>query len=420
MGDSNTGAGGDDHALPVRTRLRWWAWFTFRGMISDRGVDRSAALAYVTLLALVPFLATVAALYRSFFSTHSEAIVKMVTVILPYASETVADTLGGFVRRAGTLGGIASLVFVAVVFRLFLLIETTLNEIWGVAARRSLAVRFFSFTMVLFWGPVVVGLGTTSLLWLQHQTWAPSAPLLLGLGRIVLPLVGLTMVYWLVPHTSVHLLSALSGGITAALGLQLLRTAFVAYLKRFPDINLIFGSLALAVIFLVSLFAFWMLVIIGAEASYAVQNLDALLRSSRNVEEHPPEEVLATLSLLAECYRVLADSGQPPTLDELTHHLSITHRFAKPLLDRLIGAGLVAVTGRDREHYLPVFDADRLALGQTLRLLDKAQAAAPIDGDPNLMSRLREALGEAVEAERRALDDITFRSLLEGNEERRA
>lgn len=418
MGESHTRAGTDRHDLPVSARLRWWAWFTFRGMISDRGVDRSAALAYVTLLALVPFLATVAALYRSFFSTHSEAIVKMVTVILPYASEAVAETLGGFVRRAGTLGGIASLVFVAVVFRLFLLIETTLNEIWGVAARRSIAVRLFSFTMVLFWGPVVVGLGTTGLLWLQHQPWAPSAPLLLGLGRVVLPLVGLTMVYWLVPHTSVHLLSALSGGITAALGLQLLRSGFVAYLKRFPDINLIFGSLALAVIFLVSLFAFWLLVIIGAEASYAVQNLDALLRSSRDVEEHPPQETLATFALLAECYRALADSGRPPTLDELTHHLSITHRFAKPLLDRLIAAGLVAVTGRDREHYLPVFDADRLSLGHTLSLLEEAQAAAPIDGDVDLMCRLRTALDEAVEAERNALESVTFRSLLEEQERR--
>ena len=419
MGESNTRAGTDRHDLPVSRRLRWWAWFTVRGMISDRGVDRSAALAYVTLLALVPFLATVAALYRSFFSTHSEAIVKMVTVILPYASETVAETLGGFVRRAGTLGGIATLIFVAVVFRLFLLIETTLNEIWGVAARRSIAVRLFSFTMVLFWGPVVVGLGTTGLIWLQHQAWAPSAPLLLGLGRVVLPLVGLTMVYWLVPHTTVHLRSALTGGITAAVGLQILRSGFVAYLKRFPDINLIFGSLALAVIFLVSLFAFWLLVIIGAEASYAIQNLDALLRSSRDVEEHPPEERIATLALLAECYHALADSGRPPTLDQLTHHLSITHRVAKPLLDRLIGAGLVAVTGRDREHYLPVFDADRLSLGHTLKLLEEAQAAAPIDGDADLMDRLRSALDQAVEAERSSLENITFRSLLE-QEERRA
>ena len=58
--------------------------------------------------------------------------------------------------------------------------------------------------------------------------------------------------------------------------MQLLRLIFVWYLNRFPDINILFGSLTLVVLFLVSLFLFWMLVILGAEASYVTQNFHAL------------------------------------------------------------------------------------------------------------------------------------------------
>ena len=412
MDSPDTGARGDGRALPLTSRLRWWGWFTVRGFLADAGVDRSAALAYVTLLALVPLLATVAALYRSFFSTHTEAIVQVITVVLPYASETVSTTLAEFVRRAATLGGIASLIFVAVVFRLFLLIESTLNQCWGVAARRSASVRIFSFTMVLFWGPVVIGLGTTSLVWLERQPWAPSASLLLDVGRVGLPLVGLTMVYWLVPNTTVHLAAAAGGGALATIGLQLLRAGFLAYIRRFPDINLIFGSLALAVIFLVSLFAFWMLVIAGAEASYAAQNLPALLRSSRQRGEHPPEPVLTSLALLTAAYRVVERTAAPPTLDDLAHALSLTYRHAKTLLDRLVEARLLAVTGRDREHFLPVVDASRLTVGRAVAALEESKSYTVPEWDVTPMDQLTTLLGQARAKRQNVLDETTFLDLL--------
>ncbi len=325
MGSSDPGDRGLGHPLRWVRRAGWWAWLTIRCFLRDRGLDRAAALAYVTLLSLVPLLAAVAALYRSFFSEHIERIVEIIAVILPYSTQAVERTLGEFVRRATTLGGVGLLVFVAIAFRLFQLIETTLNEVWGTPSRRPVVVRLFSFTMILFWGPVVMGVGSTVMFWLEHQPWAPSAGLLMTLGRMVIPFVALTMVYWLAPHTGVHLGAAAVGGITATAGLQLLRTGFLAYIRLFPNVNFIFGSLALVVLFLISLFAFWTLVILGAEASYVAQNLALLRRTGEEVEAVTPSPLTVALAVLAACHE-FRERGRPASLDDLVHRLGLTHR----------------------------------------------------------------------------------------------
>ncbi len=56
--------------------------FVAREFGDDRGADRSAALAYGTLLSLVPLLATAAALFRAFFPFGPDQLIATATVIL--------------------------------------------------------------------------------------------------------------------------------------------------------------------------------------------------------------------------------------------------------------------------------------------------------------------------------------------------
>ncbi len=411
MGSSDPGDRGLGHPLNGVRRAAWWAWLTVRCFLQDQGLDRAAALAYVTLLSLVPLLAALAALSRSFFSEHTERIVEVITVILPYSTQAVEQTLGEFVRRATTLGGVGLLIFVAIAFRLFQLIETTLNAVWGTPSRRPITIRIFSFTTILFWGPVVMGLGSTFIFWLEHQPWAPSTGLLVTVGRMVISFVALTMVYWLAPHTGVHLGAAAVGGLTATAGLQLIRTGFVAYIRLFPNINFIFGSLALVVLFLISLFAFWVLVILGAEASYVAQNLTALRRAGEEAEAVRPGRLTVGLAVLAACYE-FREEGRAPSLDDLVHRLGLTHRPVQAALERLVDASLVAVTGRERDRFLAVHDPQRLSLADAaLRLSDPEHLPSEASNSPAL-SRLAEALDEAEHARLERLTARTFADLV--------
>lgn len=417
MGADNPRDRGRDRRQPLIRRLGWWAWFTVRGFFRDRGVDRSAALAYITLLALVPLLAVVASLSRSFFSSHTEDIVRIFSIVLPYSPDAVAKTLTEFIRRARTLGGIGFLIFVVLGFRLFLLVEEMLNDVWRSPSRRSVTMRIFSFTMVLFWGPVVMGLGTTFLFWLGRQPWAPDAALVLGLTRLAIPFVGFTMVYLLAPHTPVRVGAAVTGGLTATVALQVLRSAFVAYIRAFPNINLIYGSLALVVFFLISLFAFWVLVIVGAEASYVSQNLGALLRERAQTRGGEPDAVLTPILLLLACYRHVRLHGEPPTLHALSEVLGTADRTTGRHLQKLVNAGLVAVTGGERESYLPIIESGRLTLGEAVERIWPLKGTPPPGYHPEVVGWLVEILGSARRVQRELLDPLTFDELVSLHEE---
>jgi len=412
MGDTDSRDRGGDRSQPLIRRVVWWIWFTVRGFFRDRGVDRAAALAYITLLALVPLLAVVASLSRSFFSAHTEDIVRIFSVILPYSPDAVASTLTEFIRRARTLGGIGFLVFVILGFRLFLLVEEMLNDVWRSPSRRSVTMRVFSFTMVLFWGPVVMGLGTTFLFWLDRQPWAPDASIVLDLSRIAIPFIGFTMVYLLAPHTPVRVSAALTGGLTATLGLQLLRTGFVAYVRAFPNINLIYGSLALVVLFLISLFAFWVLVIVGAEASYVTQNIGALARERTQAREGEPDDALTPILLLIACYRHVRTEAAPPTLHELSRLLGMADRTTGKHLQRLVDAGLIAVTGGEREAYLPIIESGRLSLGETVEKLWPLQGSPPAGCRAEVVRRLTGIFTSARQVQRELLDAVTLDELV--------
>jgi membrane protein len=402
--------------------MRWlkkiWlgAGFVIREFGDDRGVDRSAALAYGTLLSLVPLLATAAALFRAFFPFGPDRLVELATVILPYqpGSEQYASLvqhLTGFVNRATALGYISSLIFLVIAYRLFQLVERTFNEIWNVATRRSAARKVFSFTMLVFWGPVVIGLGSSALLWMRHQPWAPSQVAILSLIQLAVPLLGLTMVYRLAPHTEVSIAAAAAGGVFATVGLGLLRLVFVWYLHVFPNINLIYGSATLAVLFLISLFAFWQLVMIGAELSYVVQNFHVLELERQGEGRSDLDPAVAAVAILTECYRRAAAGEEPATLADIEDALGVRHGTTQRATDRLVEVGLLAVTGPKRHAFVPGREARLVSVAAALDAAG-SQCGLLSSSTGDALGRLGAVLESADSSRREVLENVTFADLV--------
>lgn len=416
MAADHSGSGRHHPGLRFLKNLGLGTRLVLRDFIDDRGIDRSAALAYVTLLSLVPLLATVAALYRAFFSFNIDRLIQLVTVVLPYEPGTqqhvvLTETLTEFVTRASTLGYIGSLVFIAIAFRLFQSVETTFNDIWRIDASRPASIRVFSFTMLVFWGPVVVGIGSSTLLWMGHQPWAPSQGLVLSLARWALPMLGLTMVYWLAPHTGVRIGAAFAGGLVATVGLHILRSVFLWYIDLFPEINIIYGSATLMVLFLVLLFAFWMVVIVGVEVSYVVQSFNSLKLEHEGRRRLGADPALNCVAVLTECYRRAIAGQAQPSLDDLEDELAINHPAAQRAVDRLVNAGLLAVTGPRREALVPARESASLTVAEALTACGASCAELP-PGSNEAIDRLSELLREGEAARVAKLDRVTFAELL--------
>jgi membrane protein len=241
-----------------------------RAQHRDQLLLRAGALAYTTLLSLVPLLTVVLVTVSRVQPERFAVVVQAFAAVLPFSPAHVQATLTSFAERTAALGWIAVVISVALTFNAFYQIEEVINDIWGVPKRRSWQWRLVSFTMVLLWGPLLLLALGSGLYWLSSRQWYP---LIAPIGRplpAILGAVVLTALYRWVPHTRVTWRAAVTGAAVGAVALTVIHLTFQTYLLVAADINVIYGSLSLLLFFLFSLLLFWLAVLLGAEASWVV------------------------------------------------------------------------------------------------------------------------------------------------------
>jgi membrane protein len=257
----------------VRGALRTLARFLgelMRAQHRDELLVRAGALAYTTLLSIVPLITVALVTVGRVQPERVAVVVQAIATVLPFSPAHVQGTLAAFAERTAALGWIAVAISVLLTFNAFYQIEEVINDIWGVPRRRRWQWRLVSFTMVLLWGPLLLTALGSGLYWLSSRQWYP---LVAPIGRplpAILGAVVLAALYRWVPHTRVSWRAAFTGAAVGALALTIIHIAFQTYVLLAADLNVIYGSLSLLLFFLFSLLLFWLAVLLGAEASWVV------------------------------------------------------------------------------------------------------------------------------------------------------
>ena len=257
----------------MRAALRWLARFSAqlaRAQHRDQLLVRAGALAYTTLVSIVPLLTVALVTVGRVQPDRAAALVGAIASVLPFSPMRVQATLSALAQRTAALGWAAIAISVLVTFNAFWQIEEVINAIWGLPRSRRWEVRLVSFATLLLTGPLLVAALFSGLYWLSSQPWYHMVVLLARPLPAVLAAVTLTALYRWVPHTRVSWRAAFAGGAVGALALTVLHLTFQTYIGLATDLNVIYGSLAILLFFLVSLFLFWFAVLLGAEASWVV------------------------------------------------------------------------------------------------------------------------------------------------------
>lgn len=239
---------------------------------SENMAQTSAALAFTTLLALVPLVTLVLSLAATipYFDTliHRLDAVVVQNLLPAGAAGTIAGYVGKFVQKARqlTLPGIAMLGLTA--FLLMHTIERTFNHLWHVKPRPLLArLRLYAFVMAVW--PFLLGAVaavisyavTVSLGFVNEPTWVRRSVL----KAVSMLLLGLffAFLYYAVPNVRVSRPAAATGGIFASVAFTLMQKGFELYLGSFGALKSVYGAFAAVPIFLVWLQLSWAVVLIG-------------------------------------------------------------------------------------------------------------------------------------------------------------
>lgn len=401
--------------LASARRLRGFFLLTFRRAHRDGVLITSSALAYVTILSLIPLLAAFAFVGARIFTAYQEQTLEFFVQALPYHEASVTEQLEQFLGQARDLEGWGILTFFATSLFAFGTVEETINRIWNVARRRRFRVRFLSFTLLVFWGPVLLG-AVYSILLILRQRFGPElleSSVTLSLLPLLGALVGLTMLYWLVPYTTVSFRCALTGGLAAAILLELLRLSFGLYVGLLTNPAAIYGRFAFMLFFAISIQLTWGIVLYGSELAYCAQHYGALARGIGREAHYQGRWVgLASVLTLAERF----DRGSPVTSqDDLAELLLVPADELESILEPLVEAKILEPTeGRDRE-YLLGRPPHRLTVTSVLAAYDSRSRRVFEPLGPKLQNALDELAARIAEIRAQGLEAVTVADLVERN-----
>jgi len=196
----------------------------------------------------------------------------------------------------------------------------------------------------------------------------------IGLGGRVLPLLavwfGLSFVYMTLPNTRVRLPAGLVGGIVAGTVWQVIQILHLEGQVQLARYNAIYSSFAALPIFLVWLYACWVIVLFGAELAHAHQSEPEyreliLTRTS----DHAFKELVALRAMTRIARTFLAgDPAMSP--EDVAEKLGLPARSLDEVVERLVAHGLLAYSETDGgEVLLPARDLDLIRVKTILDAL---------------------------------------------------
>jgi membrane protein len=375
-----------------RARVTTVQFFLFirevaREFYDIEGTSRAASLAYTTLLSLIPLLvAFTQALqryFRTLFPNFQAQIDNILNNIIPYQSPVISYHIAKFAENAQAASTFGVIVFIVITFRLFLAVESTVNQIWKVRNARAYRQKIIAFTMLFFWGPVLMGISFTTTSTLEKNRYLQvlfQQDIIFRVVPIVVLFIAFTMLFWLVPSTRVRFRSAVVGALVTTALFSLVRFGFGIYADYLfhGRFNLIYGALGLAIIFLIAIQVLWVVILLGVEISFVYQNLYGLLRATeQHVQDEPRYDLYFGLRALIEIARRFDLREEAPSSYRLAELFGTTDSQMLRVLRRLEDAQLVKEIGGDWAGFVPGCDPNRITIEEVVAQVEGLRREVP-------------------------------------------
>ena len=330
-----------------------------RDFLGDRCAMRATALAYVTLLSLVPLLAFAFSVLKGLGIQE-----RLQPVIIKAAAgqEEVVEQILAYVDRTNVkaLGIIGVVFLVWTTIKVLGNIEKSFNEIWGVTRSRTLFRKFTDYVSVLVTSPLllVLAMSVTGILQSDavkdHLLLGFASRLLVGVAPFVGTWVAFTAVYIFMPNTKVRFTSAFAGGVVGGTAWQLAFWIYTSFQVGMAKYNAIYGTFAAVPVFMIWLYLSWVIVLLGAEVSWAVQNVGRYWdeRQSAGVSFAVREEI--ALHVMTRLAVAFFRDGTSLSVRDLSRRLRAPSRLVRDVLDTLVATGMCAqVVAGDDHAYVP-------------------------------------------------------------------
>ena len=281
------------------------------GFKRNQGLLLAGAVAYYTLLSIIPMLALILVGLAHFIEEEQlySSILTNLKLVIPQHADMIAGQVWGFFARrqlVGIFGIIFMLFFSSMAFTV---LENAMAVIFSHRARRHRrhflisAIIPYAYIFLMALGLILVTMVTGAL-----DALANKHLILFGFdlsmqqtSRVALYFCGmfgmvamLTSLYLVMPVGPISIRYALAGGITATILWEIIRHILVWYYSTISLVNVIYGSLATAVVALLSIEIAVIILLLGAQviAEFERSTLEAPQADQTGFDnQRPPAEL---------------------------------------------------------------------------------------------------------------------------------
>ncbi len=387
-----------EHSHPVKKYTTWLLRILYvlgRDLMQGQLTLRASSLSYTTLLSLVPLLAVSFSVLQAFgvYNQLEPLLLQFLEPLGPKGAE-IGEQIVSFVSnmRVGVLGSIGLAMLFYTVISLVNKIEKSFNYTWRVEENRSFGRRFSDYLSVILIGPVLmfsaVGLSASLMsttLVQQLLTIEPFGSALYFVGKTVpklLIILAFTFIYVFIPNTRVKLGAALAGAVFASILWQIAGWGFTSFVASSTKYAAIYSSFAILITFLIWLYLNWLIVLVGAQTAYYIQNPAAIQKEkvvNEMSEEFKERLALSIMSLIAENFYY----NKPQwSMERLSEVLNVPQSRVQSLLELMEKHRLIVASNENPPTWLPGRDIEKIRVDEIICITREA-------GDPGVEINMR-------------------------------
>jgi membrane protein len=400
-------SGGFSRRIPSPLRLIGIAGWRF---YQDQCLVRASALAYTSLLSIVPLLAVMFSVLKGLGAQGR--LEGVVLSRLSLDQETI-DLIIGYIDKTNfaTLGAFGAAALILTVISVLGNVETSFNLIWRVAQERTLWRKVTDYVGVVMLTPFLLLAATTItsagqaqglMQWVLDNGYLGGVAVrVLQLSPIAINAAGIAVLYSVMPNRRPVWGPLIIGALVAGFAWYIAQIGYVSLQVGVARNNAIYGALAQLPVTLVWLYVSWAVVLAGAELAAVLEfGEDAIQVPGAEREEAVSLELLIRA---ADAFAAGAGGIELPLIARaLRTDLGIIQDAARPLIAR---GWLVPVDDQPGRYVLGC-DASRIQLGDLA-------GASLVDALPKRIdARVRRALGTRAEDVTRIWADRTLADLL--------
>ena len=356
-----------------------------RGFVVDNLNVRASALTYSILFAMIPLFALIIAIAKGF------GVDKLIENSLQgtfIGQANLVPTVMGFVQRylESTQGGLFIGIGIAILFgsvmNFFMQVEKAFNSIWQVKKSRSLIRQFTTYFSAILIIPLLIVLSSGFSIYvnaiLSHSYFFSLLSPVLRFGVKFIPYIinwiVFTIMYMAIPNTRVRFYNAMLAGILAGSAFQLFQILYIngqVYLSRF---NVVYGSFAAIPLLLLWLQISCLIILLGAEISYASQNIKNFDYEVDTKNISSRYKNFLTLFITHLVVKQFEDQKPPLSSDQIATNYKLPIRLVNQILNQLTEVSILIEVFHDNSKsktYQPAIDINQMTVNLVFAKLEK-------------------------------------------------